>query len=478
MNDSLRESYDAVPYRHGAIPESHPARMGFIARLLGQPAAAPDRCRVLELGCAEGMNLLPLAERLPRSEFVGVDFSPAQIAVAEETQGAAGIKNARLICADLRSFEPEAGSFDYVIAHGVYSWVPDDVKDRLLATCARALKPGGVAYVSYNTLPGWGLLSGLRRFLRGEMACEKDPHAQLAHVGRILETLEKSLADQPGGYAAMMREAVADMRRKEPALLYHDELSAVNDPCTFTEFTAHAARHGLSYLAEAHFATMPLEHVPEAIRAALAELKPDVMRTQQFMDVIFQRWLRNSLLCRAPISATRAGDLRVVPECAVGLRMRLADEVVNLDPGVKMRLLGPNGVAMEFDQPFPKAFFAGLIQSAPMRLPFRDAVARAREILRQAKVQAESDIAELCRSLYRLFILDCADLLLAGDGEWLRTGEHPAPSALMSFQAQRSLPLANRWHEAVTLSGEGRHIVADPTLGFDEELLDAASLLV
>ena len=133
MNDPLRARYDAIPYRHGAIPLSHPARVGAIARLLGMNAAAPDRCRVLELGCAEGMNLLPLAERLPRAEFVGVDLSANQIATAEASRAACGIGNARFIHADLREFEPEAGAFDFVIAHGVYSWVPDEVKERLLA---------------------------------------------------------------------------------------------------------------------------------------------------------------------------------------------------------------------------------------------------------------------------------------------------------------------------------------------------------
>src|SRR2546430_17640150 len=127
--DPIRERYDAVSYRHGAVSDSHPARIGAIIRLLGINAAPPDLCRVLELGCGEGMNLLPLAERFPKSEFVGVDFSAKQIAVADAARAACGIENARFLCADLRSWKHDGGAFDYIIAHGVYSWVPVEVRE-------------------------------------------------------------------------------------------------------------------------------------------------------------------------------------------------------------------------------------------------------------------------------------------------------------------------------------------------------------
>src|SRR5262245_21443711 len=143
MQDTLRERYDAVPYRHGAIPVSHPARIAAIARLHGLNCAPPDHCRVLELGCAEGMNLLPLGERFPLSEFAGVDLSPVQIQTAEAARAASKLGNVRLVAADLREFEPEPNSFDYIIAHGVYSWVEDEVKDRVLSICSSALRPNG-----------------------------------------------------------------------------------------------------------------------------------------------------------------------------------------------------------------------------------------------------------------------------------------------------------------------------------------------
>jgi SAM-dependent methyltransferase len=483
MNDSLRAAYDAIPYRHGPVPDSHPARLGAIARLHGVAAAAPEKCRVLELGCAEGMNLLPLAERLPHAEFTGVDFSPVQIATAEAARTACGIGNARFICADLRTFEPE--EFDYIIVHGVYSWVPDDVKDRTLAICGRALAPDGVAYVSYNTLPGWSLLAGLRQVLLSEIAIESDPAVRLAHAQRVLTTLDQCAAGQPGAYAAMLREAIADMRAKPPALLFHDELAGINDPVTFTQFTSHAARHSLHYLAEAHYATMPYEHVPVAMRTALAELHPDFTRAQQFMDVIFQRWLRNSLLVRTAPPSVRPVNPRIIPDCALGLRMRASSDNASpfsppllLAPGTPLRLLGPNELSIDFDRPLEKAFFTVLASAAPRRIPFPEALESAHQLLHAAGLPADADSAPLHGVLYRLFALDALDLVLIGDGKWLRTAPAPAPSPLMRYQGHHHFAVTNRWHEPVTLTGDAPRTLIDPAHPANPAALEQAGLAV
>ncbi|MEI9894034.1 MAG: class I SAM-dependent methyltransferase [Chthoniobacter sp.] len=315
MSDSPAAAYDALPYHHGSVPETHPARLGAIARMLGIDAAPPDRCRVLEFGCAEGMNLLPLAERLPGSTFVGVDFSPVQVRTAEQARVAAGINNARFVCADIRTFEPEAGAFDYVIAHGVYSWVPAEVRERLLALCARALAPAGVAYVSYNVYPAWGMLGGLRAMLRAEMAGAEDPPA---HLARLFPLLQKAFAGDSSPYATWMREELALMQAKPLALLMHDDLAPDNDPVTFLEFTAHAARHGLSYLAEAHFPSMPTEHLPPPARGALAELAPDF-----FSRATFSRSGRQSSLSQQPAPARHnAGETHARSRSDPAMRRR------------------------------------------------------------------------------------------------------------------------------------------------------------
>lgn len=457
MTEVLPADYDALPYHHGSIVETHPARIGAIARLLGIEASAPDRCRVLEVGCADGMNLLPLAERFPDSTFVGVDFSSAQIEIARQAAAAASIGNVRFICADLREVQMDEGSFDYVIAHGVYSWVSADVRESLLALCARSLAPKGVAYVSYNVFPGWGLLSGLRATLRAELAGVPDPQAHVAH---LLPILERALAGDASPYAVLMRDALAEMRAKPAALLFHDELETVNDPVTFLDFIRHSARHGLHYLAEAHFPSMPTEHLPAAARDALAELSPDFLRTQQYLDFVGSRKFRNSLLIRGTPPEARSLNAAVISECAVGLRMQPVDGVIDLSPNRPLRLVGQHGFQLSISDPAHKAFFAALCEVAPARVAFPAALARAGYLLREAGYEERLLSAPLTDGMARLFAIDQCDLVLAGAGQWLHLSAQPAPSPLMRYQARAGLKITNRWHEMVELTDADRRWVA------------------
>jgi len=161
MSDYAEVPYDSLP-----IPDTHPERLEALGYLFGLSAADPGACRVLELGCASGGNLIPLAFYFPRSRFLGVDLYANQIADGQALIDAVGLDNVTLRQGDILDLDPVAlGQFDYVIVHGVYSWVPDAVRERILTLCAAVLAPEGIGYVSYNTLPGWRMRGMLRDVL-------------------------------------------------------------------------------------------------------------------------------------------------------------------------------------------------------------------------------------------------------------------------------------------------------------------------
>jgi hypothetical protein len=206
---------------------------------------------------------------------------------------------------------------------------------------------------------------------------------------------------------------------------------------------------------------MPFEHVPEQMRTPLEKLHPDFIQQQQFMDVVFQRWLRNSLLTHAKTPIPRQADPRVIRECALGLRLHPVESRVNLAPGALMRLADSNQRAMDFHQPNEKALLAVLSQAIPARIPFAQTIGAANRLLAQVNLPAIENESEVCSFLFRLFTLDALDLVLAGDGEWLRTSNPPAPAALMRYQARNGLPVINRWHEPVAMAGAGAQWLAD-----------------
>src|SRR3954467_8219921 len=146
--------YDRIPYPPRMHPQAPPDRLATMARLFGLDAPPLETCRVLELGCGEGGNLIPAAFSLPQASFRAIDLSPSAVATAAATARDLQLTNIDVQPMDIRDFPVDAGAFDYIIAHGVYSWLPPDVRERLLGICRDHLAANGVAYVSFNTYPG------------------------------------------------------------------------------------------------------------------------------------------------------------------------------------------------------------------------------------------------------------------------------------------------------------------------------------
>jgi SAM-dependent methyltransferase len=155
--------YDEVPYLTRPRLETHPDRLAAVGKLFGMHAAPVATCRVLEIGCGDGGNLVPLAYYLPGSFAVGVDLAPGLIASAETMARDLQVSNIRLVAGDLRDIGPDFGEFDFILAHGLYSWVPPDVRDGLLRVCAQRLTPQGIAFISYNAYPGRHMRQMLRK---------------------------------------------------------------------------------------------------------------------------------------------------------------------------------------------------------------------------------------------------------------------------------------------------------------------------
>src|SRR5262245_55529309 len=151
----VKNSYDEVPYESHPFAQTHPDHLATVATLFGMRPAPVARCRVPELGCASGGNLIPMAEQLPQSQFLGVDLSARQVDDGRRVLGPLGLTNVELRHASILDVDDGYGPFDYVLCHGVYSWVPPAVQDKILDVCAHNLAPQGVGYISYNTYPGW-----------------------------------------------------------------------------------------------------------------------------------------------------------------------------------------------------------------------------------------------------------------------------------------------------------------------------------
>ncbi|MCA9195015.1 MAG: class I SAM-dependent methyltransferase [Planctomycetales bacterium] len=158
----MGSTYDQIPYPSLPIQRTHPSHLAAVARLFGMLPTSPKNCRVLELGCAAGNNLLLLASHYPKSEFVGVDSSVTQIEEGLAAVNELRLENISLEAMDLLDIDESFGAFDYVICHGVFSWVPHSTQTGILEIGRRCLAPNGVFFISYNTYPGWHMRRAVR----------------------------------------------------------------------------------------------------------------------------------------------------------------------------------------------------------------------------------------------------------------------------------------------------------------------------
>jgi SAM-dependent methyltransferase len=169
MSDDWSEGYvTEIDYTWGFHKELSPTNLAWTAGLRGHTApAADDAFTYCELGCGNGLSLNIFAAAHPKASFYGLDFNPSHVANGRRTAEQGGIPNATFLersFADLAG-EKELPAFDYIVLHGIWSWVSAENRQHIVAFIREKLKPGGMVYVSYNTLPGWSEMVTVRRLM-------------------------------------------------------------------------------------------------------------------------------------------------------------------------------------------------------------------------------------------------------------------------------------------------------------------------
>jgi SAM-dependent methyltransferase len=453
-------AYDEVPYPGFPYPQTHPDRLATVGKLFGMAPAPVARCRVLELGCGDGGNLIPMAYGLPESGFVGIDLASRAVAKGQARARALGLDNIELICADLVDTGQAPGSFDFIVAHGVYSWVSDAVRDELLAVCAKALAPDGIAFVSYNALPGGHMRTMLREMMLFHARGTDTPSERVDRARGLLRMLAEAHAGSDG-YRGMLAEQLERTGRQSDAAILHDDLAADSRPFYFHEFAARAARHGLQYLAEADFFEMHAGTSSPALIAALDELGDDVLAREQYLDFLKCRLYRQTLLCRADVRLER----RLTPEVAAGFlitsQARPA-EGANLRDGSVVEFRDPRGTAIRTDGPLIKLALERLADSWPRAVAFDELLRGARDAVSAADAPRPSrDAAQvLGDSILRGYAADVVQLHVDQPRFADVPGRHPRASALARLQAACGEPLTTLRHASVRVDdAAGRRLV-------------------
>jgi SAM-dependent methyltransferase len=305
--DALRQlaaDYDQLPYRARPHALTRPAHIGAIAHLFGIAAPPVTTARVLEIGCAVGGNLIPLAAAFPDARFVGIDLSSLQIDRAKRRAEAANLTNIEFRQGSLTEIDAGWGTFDYIVCHGVYSWVPADVRRALLRVAAERLTDDGLALVSYNVLPGWHLKKVAREAMLAHASQFDEPAEKLAQARAFLDFLkDHTSADTP--YGQVIRQEAEAMDTQPDDYVMHDFLETVNSPCTVVEFVKEAEAAGLGYLGDSEYHTMLPGRRGAETSEQLRELATDPVQLELYIDIVIGRTFRQSILMK-PATLARA----------------------------------------------------------------------------------------------------------------------------------------------------------------------------
>ena len=293
----VRAEYDAVPYESIAFSQSAPGHVAAIGHLFGLDVPDVSTARVLEIGCSTGGNLIPFAALQPRATAVGIDLSQVQIDQGRHNVATLGLENVELLQADIAELDLKAlGNFDFVICHGVYSWVPDGVQDAILAASKTLLAPEGIAYISYNTYPGWKAKEIVRDAMLMRGGARGNPAEKLAFARGMIDFLgEVAPVD------SVLSKALEDFRttasQTQDYYLQHEYLETFNSPCYFLEMLQRAGEHGLAYLAESIPHTMFLiNYGPSVAEPLVKECGHSQVLLEQYLDFVVNRTFRQTLI--------------------------------------------------------------------------------------------------------------------------------------------------------------------------------------
>jgi len=449
-------SYDEVPYDGGARYHTHPDRLATIAKLAGMTPAPVERCRVLEIGCGVGGNLVPMALRLPDARFVGVDFSQRQIETARTLSNNLALTNIEWRACDIREIGPEIGAFDYILCHGVFSWVPEAVRDHILELCKQCLSPMGVAYISYNTYPGWHLRGMVREMVKYHAQRFDDPSVRVPQSRAFLDYLARSLPQPDSAFAHVLRDEQERWKEVADYYLFHEHLEDENQPLYFHEFARRAADRGLQYLGEAWQHSHANDLTPEAAQV-LQNLAGDLIQREQYLDFLRNRTFRRSLLVRSDVAL----DRNTRSEAVRGLLVSALAQPVEAPPGAaadQIHFRTEEGVELASNSPLVTALLQVLYQTSPRALRFDDVVARMIAMLPESEaMEVQRHVAE---ALPQFFFTGLAGLHTYFPQFAATAGERPLADPLARMQAEATAGVTNLRHGTVKPPDLDRNLLA------------------
>ena len=345
QNNAETFAYDEVSYPGLILPNTNPDRMAAIARLYGMTPASPEKCRVLELGCGNGVNLNWMAYNLSGSEFIGVDLAKNHIIEAESSAKEIGLENVKFFQEDVLQINKGSfGTFDYIVAHGLFSWVPEFVREKVLEIYDELLNPNGVGFISYNVYPGCyrrQMVNDMMRFYTERFENPQEKIQQgTSFIGFMTENVKSP------AYHEILKYEYESFSRRPASNIFHDDLAEMNQPFYFTEFLSQAAHFNLKFLSESDYLFSERSFLSGEVAQTIDNISRNPIEREQYADFFECRRFRQTLLCKKDVSLHKKVMIDDLGDFYVSSAMVSETPEIDLNPNSAKKFLSRKGEAV------------------------------------------------------------------------------------------------------------------------------------
>lgn len=314
--EQAKEIYADLGYLSQPFPYASAPFLESYARLLGLSPAPANTARILEIGSSYGGNLISQALFYPQATFTGIEIAPTQVSVGKTYIDQLGITNLDLLEGDVNESHDHLGTYDYIIAHGFYSWVDEDTKDNFLRLCKEHLAENGILYMSYNTYPGWHKMDSVRALLKfANKDIDTLNHREKVRHGKTVASKLGALMleyDTVKNQQTSFLQSLRQTLQKQDCYVGHDHLEPVNTPVYFHQCMDHMAEHGFTYLCDCDLNLSFPDVYDETLRTQLQELAPhDPLAREQYIDFMLNTAFRKSLFTHKGATPKRITETSV-----------------------------------------------------------------------------------------------------------------------------------------------------------------------
>ena len=454
--------YDKVPYKGTIIPNSFPDHLALCNMWHNGRHPPLQRFHLTELGCGDGANLLPIAFYHPDSTFIGIDNAESGVSRAREGARHIGLQNIQFIQKDIREVEQaEIVQCDYIIAHGLYSWVSDDTREAILQFCRTNLAPTGLAFISYNAQPGWASRGLVRDILLRSASVQQAAIEDKAN--KAIEVAAELLQATPSrdyAYAVLLAEELERVRDGKPFYIFHEYLEEFNEGIWLRDFVQRARKNDLDYVCDAQFSQWEGQ-VPKELKHSLSQAGLDPIEQEETADLLCNRYFHASILCRGNEPGKSLSHPKILEQACIASSLRADSDPFDLTEGVVEVFIGTHSQEITLDASITKAAVVLLATQWPIGMQLNNLFQQASGLLSENGHNVLEDAqSQLTEGLIMLFEAGVIDLRLQQLNYSRDLPEYPKLHALARYEIGHRDALTTPYHLPISLNDQFLDVVS------------------